>query len=439
METCRYRSVIVRSLWHHCRYNWVGEGILEGWYISVNPYKSIRLFVLFAVLVLVISACGANSSSVTPPDASLGTFESPPLGETPPTPAPSPIPRVARLTENHGEVNWRETEEVSWEPIGSSAFLGVGNQIMTGLTGRAVIKFTEGSIVRLAENTIFTVREVSGNEENPQTILELIKGQIFIIINSLLGKGHFDVDFQSGEAAVRGSMLSVRVTPSGRVVVTCLEGHCTLSNGTDTVSLEYGQQAWIDGFSLLLSEATPMDDYQFNEWLMADPNAFFVILEYGLVDPNLFPPSCELDTGVGCYLNLLCDPWTGIDCELPATCNRSTGLGCELPTGCNPITGEGCLLPPGCDPETGTGCETSGGCNLITGEGCDLEIDCVENPNDPLCDLNYCAENPDDPICGALDPCIEDPASCLPPLPDNLPPLPTPPKPPKLPDLPPWP
>jgi hypothetical protein len=409
---------------------------MKGWYIGVNAHKSTKLYIAFTILISLTSACGINAASPITPEPAGSTrvpTEAPPIIE------PAPIPRTAHLKENHGEVNWRETEEETWGSIALGSGLDVGNQILTGQAGRAVIKFTEGSIVRLAENTLFTVREIESDEENPQTTLELIQGQIFIIVNCLLGKGHFNVDFEAGQAAVRGSMLSVRITPSGWVVVTCLEGHCTLSNGTDTISLEYGQQAWIDGFTLLLSEVMPMDDYKFNEWLIADPSAFFVILEYGLVDPNLFPPECQLDTGIGCYLNLLCDPWTGIGCELPEGCNRSTGLGCELPTGCNLVTGEGCLFPADCDPETGIGCETTGGCNLITGEGCELEVDCVENPDDPLCDFDYCADNPDDPICGSLDPCIEDPASCLPPPPANLPPPPPLPKPPKLPDLPSWP
>jgi hypothetical protein len=401
----------------------------------VKTDKYMRDFFLFFVLILTITACG------TIIDTNTSGLEESTL--TPPRVSPSDeidlIPRTAQLTERHGEVNWREAEVGDWKSIAFSTFLEIDNQVMTGLTGRAVITFTEGSIIRLVEDTIFTVREIGGDEENPQTTLELIKGQIFIIVNSLLGEGHFKVDFESGQAAVRGSMLSVRVTPSGRIVITCLEGHCSLSNGTDTVTLEYGQQAWIDGVSLALSGATSMDDFQFNEWLIADPSAFFVILESGLIDPNLFPTGCELDTGAGCILILICNPWTGIDCELPPECNRSTGLGCELPTGCNPVTGEGCLLPSECDPETGIGCETSTGCNLITGEGCDVEIDCIENPDDPLCDLNYCIENPDDPVCGALDPCIEDPLSCLPPLPDDPPPLPPLPDPPNLPDPPSWP
>ena len=263
-----------------------------------------RLFIPFAFLFLLVSACGPDTVPPTPgPAVSTQT-----MAEIPPTGESTPIPRIAQLTEMHGEVNWRQTEDETWASISLGTFLEVGNQIMTGLTGRAVVSFSEGSIVRLAENTIFTIREISGDDGNPQTTLELIKGQIFIIVNSLMGKGYFDVDFKSGQAAVRGSMLSVRITPSGQVVVTCLEGHCTLTNGSDTVSLEYGQQAWIDAFSLLLSEASPMDDFQFNEWLMADPAAFFVILESGLVDPNLFPPDCDLDTGTGCILILLCDP-----------------------------------------------------------------------------------------------------------------------------------
>lgn len=388
--------------------------------------------------------------------------------EAPSAIEPDQIPRTAQLTQNQGEVNWRATEGETWGSIAVGSVLEVGNQVMTGQTGRAVITFTEGAIVRLAENTVFTIREIGGDAENPETTLDLIKGQIFVIVKSMLGEGHFDVDFEAGQAAVRGSMLSVRVTPSGRVVATCLEGHCTLSDGTHTVSLEYGQQAEIAGIGLLPGAATLLEDYQLNEWLLIDPGAFSIALEYDLIDFALLSPGCNPETGEGCYLVLPCDPSTGIGCDLPPECNLSTGIGCELPAGCNPITGEGCLLPPECDPVTGVGCETPGGCNLITDEGCDVEINCIENPDDPACDpdfcleypedpscgsggclenpddpacnLDYCLDNPDDPSCGADDPCIEDPASCLPPPPDDPPPLPPPPDPPDPPPKPPsWP
>jgi hypothetical protein len=343
----------------------------------MKTYKLNRLISILPILLLVISACGANdrpqvgltSEPDTPPTTEpiSSTLEAPLSTDVPSVTVLTP--RTAQLTENHGEVNWRENEEGEWDTILIGAYLEVGNQIMTGQNSRAVITFSEGTVVRITENSIFILQELDGDEENPQTTLELIKGQIFVVVNMLLGKGHFDVDTDAGQAAVRGSMMSVRVTQSGRVIATCLEGHCTLSDGTKTVSLQYGQQAEIEGIDIPPGEPTLMEDYQLNEWLMIDPNAYFVALDQGLIDPDLFPPECDQTTGEGCYLDL-------------------NGL------------------------------------------------DCIDNPDDPACGPDFCTEHPEDPSCieGGV-PCIDDPTSCdppgdLPPPPDDPPPPPDDPPPP---------
>ncbi len=405
----------------------------------MNKLFSIKIVFWLAVFILGISSCSPNvtpTAGLTPEaDSSSTATEVESSGDL------GPIERQAQISEFEGEVSWRATEnDEAWLPVEVGVYLLVGNQVMTGLNGRAAILFTEGTVVRLAPNSVFTLQELEGDTENPQTTLELIKGQIFVIVNMLLGEGHLDVDFESGQAAVRGSMMSVLLTPGGRVVVTCLEGHCTISDGTITVSLGYGQQAEIEGIDLPPGVASLMEDYQLNAWLLNVPEAFLVAMDLGLIDPALLAPGCDLATGSGCYLELDCDLLTGIGCELPSGCDALTGIGCELPSGCNPITGEGCYLPLGCDPVSGAGCETPEGCNLITGEGCDPGDYCLEHPDDPACSSDFCLENPDDPICSSIDPCLVDPASCLPPPPSNppsLPPLPPPPKPP--PELPSWP
>ena len=392
---------------------------------------SIKIVFWLTVLVSVVSACTTNA----PPIAGL-------TPEADSSPEPTEVEssgdsgseeRSAQISELEGEVSWRVAEDETWLPAEVGTSLQVGNQVMTGYASRVAILFTEGTVIRLAPNSIFTLQELEGDTENPMTTLELVKGQIFVIVNLLLGQGHLDVDFQSGTAAVRGSMLSVLVTPSGRVVVTCLEGHCTLSDGTITVSLGYGQQAGIAGIDLPPGVASLMEGYQLNAWLLNVPGAYFVAMDLDLIDPDLLAPGCDPVTGSGCVLELECDLFTGIGCDLPSGCDAITGLGCELPSGCNPITGEGCYLPPECDPVSGVGCETSWGCNLITGEGCDPGDYCLNHPDDPACHSDFCLENPDDPICSSIDQCIVDPSSCLPPPPVNPPSLPPPPEPP------PWP
>jgi hypothetical protein len=344
-----------------------------------------RIFPIVLVLIFLQFACQATPEPPQIPTATTAPTEPAPTAENTPTIEIAPTAetfaaeagdgaRDAEITEKEGDVNWRPASEAEWQLAGVGQGLVEDNQVQTPSDGRAAITFTEGTLVRVGPDTTFTMRVLAGSEKNPQTLLELIKGQLFIIVKGLLGEGYFEVETDAGLAAVRGSYMSVERTSDGRVLVACLEGHCNLSNAFGSVDLLAGQASELLSNREAPRPAGPMQDYQYNDWFENVPDAAQISLQEGLITQDNLPEECDLETGRGCMLELSCALITGG--------NIVTGEGCELPTGCNIITGAGCGDFLDCDPASGAGCVLPNGCNIVTGEGCEsiLPID----PNDFL-------------------------------------------------------
>jgi hypothetical protein len=285
-------------------------------------------------------------------------------------------PRQAWLSELQNEVFWQPVTQEEWLAAQQDQPLETGNRVTTGADSRAAVSFSEGTLARLAPNTLFTLHDLSGTPAEPQTLLELLQGELFVILEGALGGGTFKVDTISGTASVRGTWLGVRLNALGQLFATCLEGVCTLANSLGTVEFAGGQRAEILDAGAPPTPPETMEPYQLNAWIQNVPGAVDRAINQGLLDPDDLPEGCDPATGEGCELPLDCDPLTGAGCELPEGCDPTTGLGCTLPSGCNLVTGEGCELPDGCDPQTGEGCALPFGCNLVTGEGCLFGLFC---------------------------------------------------------------
>ncbi|MBI3158291.1 MAG: FecR domain-containing protein [Chloroflexi bacterium] len=285
-------------------------------------------------------------------------------------------PRQAWLSELENEVFWQPFEQEEWLAAQVDQALENGNRVNTGAESRAAVAFSEGTLARLAPNTLFILHDLSGTTAEPQTLLELLKGELFVILEGALGGGTFKVDTISGTASVRGTWLGVRLNALGQLFATCLEGVCSVANSLGSVQFSGGQRAEILDAGAPPTPPERMEPYQLNAWIANVPGAVNLAVDQGLLDPDDLPEGCDPATGEGCELPLDCDPLTGAGCDLPPDCDPATGLGCTLPSGCNPITGQGCDLPPGCDPDTGEGCTLPWGCNLVTGEGCLLGAFC---------------------------------------------------------------
>jgi len=334
---------------------------------------------LFALLTTsLLAACQSQSISLAAP--TLRPSDLAPLADTPSAPlTPTALPAVepgplAELIELQGNARWRASDATDWDCASIGQDLLLENQVLTESGTKAVIEYLDGLLVHVAPKTLFTVTKLEQAEDHSLwTTIQLLVGQLFVSHDGAQAS-QIRVETEAGIAGVRGTMMSVKVTISGRVVITCLEGTCTLENEYGTIVLQAGQQAEILNANLPPVFLGIIADYQLNEWFANNSAALLVALNSGLLAQ--LPEGCNLEDGLSCQIDLDCDPDTGMGCQLPDGCNLLTGQGCELAGGCNLVTGEGCELPLGCDPLTGEGCQLETGCNPVTGEGCVLPINC---------------------------------------------------------------
>ncbi|TAK13358.1 MAG: hypothetical protein EPO32_05430 [Anaerolineae bacterium] len=303
-----------------------------------------------------------------------------PADNAPTLPAGEPVTdsgsRQAWISEIENQVFWQAVEQEEWQAAAANQAVQPGNRVSTGADSRAAVAFSEGPLARLAPNTVFTLNDLSGTAQQPETLLELLQGELFVILEGSAEGGEFKIDTISGTASVRGTWLGVRLNPLGQLFATCLEGICNLTNSLGNVEFTGGQRAEILAADAPPTPPEPMEDYQLNAWFQNVPGAVDMAIDEGLVTPEDLPDGCDPATGAGCEIDLECNPLTGEGCELPDGCDPATGTGCTLPSGCNLITGQGCELLPGCDPATGEGCAMPFGCNPVTGEGCLLGLFC---------------------------------------------------------------
>jgi hypothetical protein len=337
--------------------------------------KKITLILFACLTISLLAACQSENIPLAAPTSRssnpTGTPTSAPASTMSPTAEPN---LLAKLIDLKGAGRWRASDATDWDSASIGQTLFIKNQVLTESDAKAVIEYRDGLLVHVAPKTLFTITELKQAEDHTLwATIRLLVGQLFISHDGAQGS-KIRIETDAGIAGVRGTMMSVKVTVSGRVVVTCLAGTCTLENEHGLIELKAGQQAEI------LNAATPpvfrglIADYQLNEWFANHPDALRAALNSGLI--LQLPQGCTLDDSLSCQIPLDCDPNTGVGCPLPEGCDPLTGVGCELPGGCNPVTGEGCVLPPGCDPLTGQGCQLATGCNPVSGAGCAPPLSC---------------------------------------------------------------
>jgi len=203
-----------------------------------------RILPFSLILVLLLTAC-----------ASTGTTDN---------------PRQATFTLLLNDVQARLNSQADLEPAALGQSLQVGGQAQSGDDSRARLDLLpEGTIVRIGPNTLFTLEELGDDTDNPSTKLRLDFGQIWIILNG----GNLEVESEYGNAAVRGSYMSVEISPETGLTVTCLEGHCDLSNDAGTVNLTGGQTSNIPEPGQPPAEPSEMDDQSIEDWQAASPEA----------------------------------------------------------------------------------------------------------------------------------------------------------------------
>lgn len=232
-----------------------------------------RTLIALLTLILLLSACGPTQTPPAPTQAASPTrAESTPTPIPPtatatsvPTPTFTPEPlRTASFVEITDLVELRLHSAEAFNPVAPGAQMRVGDEARANDSGKARLDLLpDGSIVRLAPNSNFILADLKGDETDPYTLLDLLFGKIFIILNG----GSLEVETPSGVAAVRGSMMSVSYDPDAdTMTATCLEGHCSLRNDRGVIDLIEGQAADIRN-GVLSSAPRPLTDSELLDWI----------------------------------------------------------------------------------------------------------------------------------------------------------------------------
>ncbi len=224
---------------------------------------TIRLKWLTVLLILLAACAGRAATPSSPASAPTPTLPA----ELQASQTPTPSPRTAAIAEVTNSVDSRSSSESAWGQAIVGQTLPVGGEVRTGPDGESRLDLSPDTVVRIGPDTHFTVADLSGSDEQPNTLLNLISGELWVILNSALNGGSFDVETPVGSASVRGSYLSVDYdATSDSLIVSCLEGQCRLRNDFGIIDLLAEQETFITRRGLPPELPRPMDPERIERW-----------------------------------------------------------------------------------------------------------------------------------------------------------------------------
>jgi len=250
----------------------------------MNTYIIKRLIIIGAITAIAATcARGADTpNTVVPsnqatPVVSAPTFTRaatstsvPPATSAPTRAAASPSPTASRtvtLAEISGTVQSRAKSSDAWAKAAVGQSLPVGGQVQTLADGEARLNVSPDNVVRIGQNSIFTLTTLEGTNTQPKTLLTLITGEIWVIVNAALNGGSFEVETPVGVAAVRGSYLGVDYDDAiESMIASCLEGLCNLRNALGITDLGAQQETMIAKRNQRPDAVRPMDPSRLERW-----------------------------------------------------------------------------------------------------------------------------------------------------------------------------
>jgi hypothetical protein len=135
----------------------------------------------------------------------------------------------------------------------------------------ARLEMPDLSILRLGSNSLLTYEGSKSVGTDTTTQFKLDHGAMWVILKS----GTLEIDTPSGVAAVQGSFMGVSVAPTtNTVVITCLEGDCSVTNDTGAATLMAGQNATLTDSQPVIGN---MAEQEITAWLLNNPEATAVI------------------------------------------------------------------------------------------------------------------------------------------------------------------
>jgi len=269
--------------------------------------------VLFVVLLLFSLGCNL-STALSPGGSKNGS-------------ANTTSTFTATINEIKGTVQARQPDQSDYANASDGLTLQLHGLVKTSNDGRARLNLSSGTIVRVAPASLFTLTDNQAQSDNSlATKLKLELGKVWIVLKG----GTLDIETPAGQAGVRGSLLSVTVDPNNiGVYVTCLEGHCSVSNPAGQLDLTDGQTGRLlppinDTYTAPQLGAMTPDD--FKDWQDNVPEAAALI---PVVSATLIAASTATPVNVPCVITLSGAISKTLSCTTEfayASANGTTGL-----------------------------------------------------------------------------------------------------------------
>ncbi len=201
---------------------------------------------------------------------------------------------TATLKETQGNVTIKQPGQNDFSAASPGAVLKLHGQLQTDSSSTARLDLSSGTIIRVAPSSLFTLEADTETANGLTTTLNLSLGQIFIILKG----GSLNITVPSGVASVRGSFMSALIySPSNKVFIECLEGHCAATNNGGQLDLTDGQKGILvyagNGINQL-PQLTPINQNDYSSWLAISPEAQNIINQNGNNQNNGKPsPNCQ--------------------------------------------------------------------------------------------------------------------------------------------------
>lgn len=164
--------------------------------------KRIQAGMYYTILLVVIAGMTGCSQSV--PDQTVRTMKA--------------------LTLN-GDSEFLTAGRAEWQPLQHGSVISIGDTIRTGNEGVVYVEINDGSLLGITPGTQASIVEFSSAMKDPQTLVDLSAGKVFVRVTKELGKGKFEVRTPVLTGSVVGSKMSVQYIPSLKSAdVACFDG-----------------------------------------------------------------------------------------------------------------------------------------------------------------------------------------------------------------------